>query len=243
MTSIADILKFREPTQGFLCPLSANTYGIDFLAFKIRDMDSGRPIFEVSKDPNAGTIEYPPNFDYDQLRSISYKFPAEFLRFKTVGTTLKFSVGNREVRNFRMIERHYFKKKLVTSYDFNFQFCIPNSVNEWEAIYDLPKLAELEIADMIASPDQTKSDSFYFVDGQLIMHNKAQYSYVEESKSVHGKSSTSTDSALHLSSKSKGDSSSIPSGPPSSTPSPPPTISSSSTNSTKSSNSKKSNVK
>ncbi len=30
---------------------------------------------------------------------------------------------------------------------------------------------------MIASPWETKSDSFYFVDNELIMHNKAEYNY------------------------------------------------------------------
>lgn len=30
---------------------------------------------------------------------------------------------------------------------------------------------------MIDAPYATKSDSFYFVDDKLIMHNKAEYSY------------------------------------------------------------------
>lgn len=30
---------------------------------------------------------------------------------------------------------------------------------------------------MIQSPFETRSDSFYFVDNKLIMHNKADYSY------------------------------------------------------------------
>ena len=30
---------------------------------------------------------------------------------------------------------------------------------------------------MVQNPFQTKSDSFYFVDGKLIMHNKADYAY------------------------------------------------------------------
>lgn len=30
---------------------------------------------------------------------------------------------------------------------------------------------------MIASPYETKSDSFYFVDDELIMHKKASYAY------------------------------------------------------------------
>lgn len=33
---------------------------------------------------------------------------------------------------------------------------------------------------MIENPFETKSDSFYFVDGKLIMHNKASYKYFRE---------------------------------------------------------------
>lgn len=41
-----------------------------------------------------------------------------------------------------MIERHYFRGKLIRNYDFSFGFCIPNSVNSWEAIYDMPELTD-----------------------------------------------------------------------------------------------------
>jgi len=30
---------------------------------------------------------------------------------------------------------------------------------------------------MVRSPRKTKSDTFYFVDNKLFMHNKAEYSY------------------------------------------------------------------
>lgn len=33
---------------------------------------------------------------------------------------------------------------------------------------------------MIAHPFETRSDSFYFVDNELIMHNKASYKYIPE---------------------------------------------------------------
>jgi hypothetical protein len=39
-----------------------------------------------------------------------------------------------------MIERHYFRNKLVKSYDFEFGFCIPGSTNTWEADYEMPPL-------------------------------------------------------------------------------------------------------
>jgi hypothetical protein len=34
--------------------------------------------------------------------------------------------------------------------------------------------------DMIENPYETRSDSFYFVEGVLVMHNKAEYSYVHQ---------------------------------------------------------------
>lgn len=79
--------------------------------------------------------------------------------------------------SFRMIERHYFRNKLIKSWDFNMGFCIPNSKNTFEAIYDVPKLSDKEKKEMIAHPWETVSDSFYFVNDELIMHNKAYYAY------------------------------------------------------------------
>merc|ERR1711934_935443 len=173
-----DVLELTEPTEGYLCPLSANIYNIDFVSFKIRDMDSNETLFEVSKDPDQPPIDYALLDDLDDsVRSIRYDFDASFLTKTTIGTTLLFTVGDKEVPNFRMIERHYYKDKLVRSYDFAFSFCIPNSQNSWEAVYDLPEVSEEEKADMLNSPYETKSDSFYFVNDELIMHNKAEYAY------------------------------------------------------------------
>ena len=39
----------RESAAGYLCPLSANTYGIDFLSFAIRDMETNEQLFCVSR--------------------------------------------------------------------------------------------------------------------------------------------------------------------------------------------------
>ena len=43
-----------------------------------------------------------------------------------------------------MIERHYFKEKLLKSFDFNFGFCMPNSKNTCEHIYEFPRLTDKE---------------------------------------------------------------------------------------------------
>uniref|UniRef100_A0A7S0SA66 GMP phosphodiesterase delta subunit domain-containing protein n=1 Tax=Mantoniella antarctica TaxID=81844 RepID=A0A7S0SA66_9CHLO len=175
-----EALAQKGPTDGFLCPLSANTYGLDFLEFEIKDYDSGESIFHVKKDPEAGLPMLPDDIDPEiekAVRTVKYTFPEKFLRFKTVRTALVFSVGPEPVPNFRMIERHYFKGDLIRSYDFNFGFCIPGSTNSWEAIYGVPEMTEKRIMDLMDSPFEMQSDSFYYVGDTLVMHNKAAYSY------------------------------------------------------------------
>jgi len=173
---IEDIVKLKKITDQYLCQVKDNVYNIDFTKFKIRDIETGGILFEISKpegsaddvslveDPNAG-------------RYVRYEFPPEFLNLRTIGATVEFTVGEKPVSNFRMIERHYFKDKLIKSFDFDFGYCMPNSVNTCEHIYELPNLSKENMNEMIKCPFQTKSDSFYFVDGKLIMHNKADYAY------------------------------------------------------------------
>jgi len=175
-----DVLTFTEATPGFCCPLSANTYGIEFELFSIRDYESGAPLFEVQRDPDAmagiDLTMLPPKVE-EEARCIAYDFGTDFFKLQTIGSTLQFSVGPTPVENFRMVERFYFRNHLIRSYDFEFGFCIPNSNNSWEAIYDMPEMEPELIEDMIAFPWETQSDSFYFVGDELIMHNKAQYAY------------------------------------------------------------------
>ena len=105
------------------------------------------------------------DLDEDSYRRISYDFSVDVLRLPTISTILCFTVGDNEVENFRMIERHYFRDRvrqfffaisflmafaclatlilqLIKSYDFHFGFCIPNSTNTWESIYTIPPLEE-----------------------------------------------------------------------------------------------------
>ncbi|KAJ3052479.1 hypothetical protein HK097_006213 [Rhizophlyctis rosea] len=193
------VLKFNKPASKFLCPLRLNQY-IQFLEFRIRDMENNNILFEVKRSSHdvhwvepdievydvanvVGPIDMRVDisrFDSrgDEVRTINYTFPKEFLDKKEIGTTLVFAVHPEPINEFRMIERHYFKDKLLKSFDFQFGFCIPNSVNTWESVYSLPKLDQKTRQEMIAIPGSTTSDSFYFVDGRLIMHNKATYTYV-----------------------------------------------------------------
>nr|VZI47655.1 unnamed protein product [Spirometra erinaceieuropaei] len=142
-------------SHGYLCPNSANIYGIEFTHFTLRDITSNSIIVDIAKPstelgsfPNANGI-------------VRYNFPASFLSLKTIGAT------------------HFFKDRLLKSFDFNFGFIIPGSKNTVEHIYEFPELNAADVQEMIYCPNETRSDSFYFVNDTLVMHNKAEYSYRE----------------------------------------------------------------
>lgn len=172
------VLGLRKITADYLCSPEENIYKIDFTRFKIRDMESGTVLFEITKPP-ASEREQGDKKDVDPNagRFVRYQFTPAFLRLRQVGATVEFTVGDKPINNFRMIERHYFREQLLKSFDFEFGFCIPSSKNTCEHIYEFPQLSEDLIREMIVHPYETQSDSFYFVDNKLVMHNKADYSY------------------------------------------------------------------
>jgi hypothetical protein len=113
------------------------THGIHEI--KARETAALPPCRVMTAQPSEPVLDIPPELE-DQYRLIQYNFPTEFLKAKTIGTSLVFSVGKNEVPSFRMIERHYFRDKLLKSFDFTLGFCMPNSRNTWEVIYTLPEV-------------------------------------------------------------------------------------------------------
>jgi hypothetical protein len=182
--SADEVLTYTLPTDGYMCPLAANTYGIDFAFFRVLNHDTQEVLFEVAKDPDMPPMDpatIPPELE-DQVRCIAYDFGADFLSLPAIATELQFSVGPTPLHSFRMIERHYFRDFLIKSFDFTFGFCMPNSTNNWGAIYEVPELPQELVEDMINNPWETQSDSFYFVVDEtgaetMVMHNKAKYAY------------------------------------------------------------------
>ncbi|XP_069789062.1 protein unc-119 homolog B isoform X1 [Narcine bancroftii] len=174
-----NVLCLQNATETYLCKPEDNIYNIDFTRFKIRDMETGTVLFEIAKPPSSELEDDDENggMDSSSGRFVRYQFTPAFLRLRTVGATVEFTVGDKPVNSFRMIERHYFRERLLKSFDFDFGFCIPNSRNTCEHIYEFPQLSEEIIKEMVDNPYDTRSDSFYFVDSKLIMHNKADYAY------------------------------------------------------------------
>nr|BAE93512.1 hypothetical protein similar to Unc-119 [Enchytraeus japonensis] len=177
-----DVLRLTKATTAYLVRPEANIYDINFVRFKLRDIATKQTLFEVSKPESSSPSHEGEEEDYDELdptngRFVRYQFTPQFLKLKTVGATVEFTLGDKPVNKFRMIERHYFRNRLLKSFDFEFGFLIPMSKNTMEHIYEFPDLSKEQMEQMIDCPYETRSDSFYFVDDKLIMHNKADYSY------------------------------------------------------------------
>ena len=174
-----DVLRLNCITENFLCRPEDNIYDIEFVRFKVRDIDTESVLFEINKpaegeatNDDAGSIEAggengedseSENLGSDGDKSftprfIRYYFKPSFLRLRHIGATMEFVVGNKPINNFRMIERHYFRDRLLKSFDFDFGFIIPNSRNSCEHIYHIPRLSESLIEEMIRCPFETKSD-------------------------------------------------------------------------------------
>ncbi|XP_035898330.1 protein unc-119 homolog [Anopheles stephensi] len=150
--------------------------GKEPVAGTTNDEPTGAPS-ATTTTTTTGTEDAEETFEPNAGRYVRYQFTPQFLKLKTVGATVEFTVGSKGVKNFRMIERHFFKDRLLKTFDFEFGYCIPFSKNTCEHIYEFPTIPPDLMNEMIQHPFETRSDSFYFVDGCLVMHNKADYAY------------------------------------------------------------------
>ena len=147
-----------------------------FKGFRIRDMISNITLVDVPIDEIENDTQL--NEDDDpSKRLIKYHFGPDFLHLQTVGLTMMFGIGPQPIQNLEMVERHYFRGRVIQEFSFKFGFVIPNSTNEWGFVYDLPEFSPEEMQEIIDAPWEVKSDSFFFAEGRLLVHNRAEYNY------------------------------------------------------------------
>ena len=146
------VRNYKEFTPKFLCGLDANIYNIQFKRFRIRDMESDFVLFDVGDDSDINNKEEIKKSEeeerakkeaeekakkeeeediYKSARMIRYHLGPDFLDLKNLGSSLTFTVGDKPVKDFLMIERHYFNDILIKSFEFKFDFCILISLYTW----------------------------------------------------------------------------------------------------------------
>ncbi len=78
------IITYSFLPQAFLCKLSDNIYNIEFVGFKLRDLETNTVLVETEKPADAPKLT---GTEDDSVRTIIYEFSDQFLRLKTVGAT------------------------------------------------------------------------------------------------------------------------------------------------------------
>lgn len=183
--TIEQVKSLKKPTDKFLCPLKANSYALQFLKFCAKDADT-KKIFhnqELPEHKNEDLLINDDEYDseilkaFDEMRTQDYNFPSDFFKTNIVSTSLEFKIGDKEIKNLTLVENHYYKEELIAQYIFEFPFCAPNSINSWEYVYELPNLPKEYIDDIVQNGTKTFSDTFFFVGGNLILHNKSVYNF------------------------------------------------------------------
>ena len=165
-------LKMDKAADHFLVKLEDNIYGVRFNGFKLRDIKTDKVYHEY----------YPANpyeLDYFADHILDYPFPNDILKGqKHLGTSLKLVVGDKLVKDLVLLERHYIGGKLAADFRFTFPAFIPKSENAVEFIYEIPKLSP-EVEEKLEKGEDVfaESDTFIFVEGKLIIHRRAKYTY------------------------------------------------------------------
>ena len=124
-----------QPADRFLCKLTDNWCDFKFQGFSIRDEDSKLVLVNVppSDDQQLSDDDKP------EERVVKYHLGPQFLHLRNVGLKLNFSIGGKEVKGMKMIEKHFFKNEgVIREYMFDFPFVMPDSTNEWDFVYAMP---------------------------------------------------------------------------------------------------------
>ena len=103
--SIEEAKILDAPCTNFHWTPEDNTFGIVFGDFRLRDLESGITLVEISADERRIGEEA---MTTEEDRIIRYDLGPDFLDLRTIGMQVQFTVGDKPVKDFRLIEKHFF---------------------------------------------------------------------------------------------------------------------------------------
>lgn len=149
-----DVLAFKS-----VAPALLHDGGTDFRIehFDIRD-EEGNVLGVLVQDADAST-----EASADGRR---VQLSSDYLKCRVVRSHLQFSVGSTPIESLRMIERHFAQGQLFRTFDFTLGYCMPNSSNSHEVLYELPQLSPRASSNLARHP--VSIDTFFFAGERLV---------------------------------------------------------------------------
>ena len=155
-----------------------------FGEYSVCDYDSRTQLLHVDAATNKMQDDFARQMESDgtltmDMRVLKHEFPRTFFHLRNLELNLEFMNvnGDQPLQNMTLIEKHFFRGQVLSEFEFEFPFCMPKSTNTWQYVYELPVLTPEQQQEMIDAPFETQSDSFFFAEGRLVVHNKASYKY------------------------------------------------------------------
>ena len=128
----------------------------------MRDYDSKTTLLHISEEHNKMQDDYARVKEsegsltmYDRI--LKHKFSPLFFKLRNLELNLQFHVHSKDkpLREMILIEKHFYEGKMLSEFEFSFQFCMAGSTNTWQYVYQLPQLSEEQQTEMIANPFKT----------------------------------------------------------------------------------------
>ena len=182
------VKSLKSFTDTFLCNLDDNIYNLNFINFVLKSIHNfsnkkEEVIIELKIDSNNINEEIIKRSKeikdiYKNPRMIRYHLKKDLLN-SDLKLTLKFKNRSDIGYNLKMIENHYHDNELIGQIFHNFGFCIPNSENARDIIYKINSQNFKEISN-ISGPFEIKTDTFFFANDKLIIHNKTLFYFSQK---------------------------------------------------------------
>lgn len=169
----AHISQLRVPSTVPLCSFTSDTWKLWLVSISIRALGScGTQAGREGSGAWKATLS-----DGGSSSVVRFSLSREFLAAETVAKCFELNV-RRPPCELKLIERHYFKDRLIQSLEAT--ITVPGTdSNTWEVFQEWPLLDEDVKAEMIACPWETSSDSFFLANGILVLHCRGIYSFQE----------------------------------------------------------------
>lgn len=166
--SLNDIISINKETLSFLTThKSNNDRVISFYDLILYDEYSDEKIFSFQNTEE--------DFFYYRNNIIKHVIPIKIWRKQRIMAFIKIKTYSKWVKNLVFIENHYINKKLVAQYHFNIKWLLPFSTNQIIYMYDNH---EKEYINEQTYTVKAFSDTFIWVDNELVEHRRAEYTYI-----------------------------------------------------------------
>ena len=181
-------------TDSFLCDLDDNIFNIYFtkLIFKQIQNNSNKTeklLFELKNDSNNNINEEIKQKSkeikdiYKNPRMVRYHLDPDILDLN-MKLTLEYKNEGKKPLSLKMIENHYHDNKLIMQFFHDFGFCIPHSVNQQDITYKFNS-HEIDKLSKSKSSFEIKTDTFFFANEKLIIHNKTLFYFSKKNNLLH----------------------------------------------------------